>query len=128
MTRTAYREHDADMYVVALVIVAAIVNWLVETAAVTLVNAFVVPPLQRARRESTSVTSAATYERGLAAASFARAALAALAVYATCSYYAANNAPAWPAWVVFGVFFAVLQLPRLIAASACVAGLRRSAA
>lgn len=116
------------MYVVALVIVAAIVNWLVDTAAASLVNAFVVPPLQRARRESTSVTSSADYERGLAAASFARAALTSAAVYATCSYYAANNAPVWPAWVVFGVFFAGLQLPRLVTASACVAGLRRSAA
>ena len=121
-------EHDARVYVAGLVIVAAIVNWLVHTLLTSLTAAFIVPSLERARRASTSAASGRDYERGLALAHIVRAVLDALAVFATCSYYAANNLPAWPAWVVFSVFFAVLQLPRLIASGAVFAGVKRSAA
>lgn len=120
--------HDAGVYVVGLIIVAAIVNWLVFTLATSLTQRYVVPSLERARRESTSATTGRDYERGIALARFARAACGALAVYATCSYYAQNNAPAWFAWAVFGAFFAAVHLPRLLAAGASFAGFRRSAA
>ena len=116
------------MYVLGLVIVAAIVNWLALTLAASLTQAFVVPSLERARRASPSEAAGRDFERGIALARFARAALAALAVYATCSYYAQNNAPAWFAWIVFGAFFAAVHLPRLAAASAAFVGFKRSAA
>ena len=116
------------MYVLALAIVAAIVNWLVLTLATSLIQAYVVPSLERARRTSASESTSRDYERGIALARFARAAFGALAVFATCSYYAQNNAPAWFAWAVFAAFFAAVHLPRLVAAAASFAGFRRSAA
>ena len=128
LTRATVPEHDAGVYVLALVIVAAIVNWLVLTLSTSLTQRYVVPPLERARRASASDTTARDYERGIALARFARAALAALAVYATCSYYAENNSPAWFAWAVFGAFFLAVHLPRLVTAGASFAGFRRSAA
>jgi Na+/H+ antiporter NhaD/arsenite permease-like protein len=120
-------ERRSSVYVVGLVIVAAIVSWLVDTVATSLTSAYVVPALQRNRRASTSPASGRDYERGLAFASFVRSALGALAVFATCFYYAENNLPVWPAWAVFAAFFAVFHLPRLIAASARLTGLRRPA-
>ena len=128
MTDGIVPKHDAVVYVVALVIVAAIVNWLVLTLATSLTQKYVIPSLERARRASTSGTTARDFERGIALARFARAAFAALAVYATCSYYAQNNAPAWFAWAAFGAFFVIVHLPRLVAAGATFAGFRRSAA
>ena len=116
------------MYVLALAIVAGIVNWLVFTLSASLIQAYVVPPLERARRTSLSETTGRDYERGIALARFARAILGALAVYATCSYYAQNNAPAWFAWGFFGAFFVTVHLPRLVAAGASFAGFKRSAA
>jgi hypothetical protein len=128
LTRRLVPGHHADVYVVGLVIVAAIVNWLVRTIATSLTQAYVVPSLERARRESTSDSAGRDFTRGLALARFAGAVLEALVVFATCSFYAQNNAPAWPAWAVFAAFFAALHLPRLLAASAAFAGFRRSAA
>jgi hypothetical protein len=128
LTRGTVPGHHADVYVVGLVIVAAIVDWLVHTIAVSLTQAYIVPSLERARRESTSDSAARDYTRGLALARFVGAVSEALAVFATCSYYAQNNTPVWPAWAVFAAFFAALHLPRLLAASASFAGFRRSAA
>ncbi len=128
LTGVVVSKHDAGVYVVGLVIVAAIVNWLVLTLATSLTERFVVPSLERARRISLSDTTGRDFERGIALARIARAALGALAVWATCSYYAQNNAPAWYAWAVFGAFFAAVHLPRLLAAGASLAGFRRSAA
>ncbi len=110
------------MYVLGLLVVAAIVNWLVDVAASAVIERYVVPSLQRARREREAVEiDGRTYLRGVAAAACARYALDAAAVFATCWYYAENNAPAWPAWGLFGVFALAFHLPRFITAARRIA-------
>jgi len=128
LTGTAAREHDAGVYVAGLVIVAAIVNWLADTLGAVIVTKYVVPYMQRARRERAAEVGGGAYLRGIAAARFVRYAVDAMAVLATCYYYAENNVPVWPAWATFGLFFAAFHLPRLATAAAQLAGFRRSRA
>ena len=127
MTGGIAAAHDAEVYVLALVAVAAIVNWLVDTALATLTTNVVVPSLQRARRASPGTESGAAYERSIAGAAIVRYVLDACAVFAACLYYADNNLPRWPAWAVLGVFLAAFHVPRCVAALRRLVRVRRSA-
>jgi hypothetical protein len=119
--------HDATVYVLALILVAAIVNWLVDTVLATLTASVVVPSLQRARRASLSAESGVAYERSVAGAALVRYVLDACAVGAACLYYADNNLPRWPAWAVLGVFLAAFHVPRSLAALGRLVRVSRSA-
>ena len=105
------------VYVLGLLVVAAIVNWLVDVMASAVIGRFIVPSLQRARRERAVGIDGREYRRGIAAAACVRYALDAAAVFAACWYYAQSNAPAWPAWALFGLFALAFHLPRFLGAA-----------
>ena len=114
------------MYVIPLIIVVAIVYWLASNACALLLAHVIDPSLKRAYREDRS-RNRRGYLRSIAAANAIALVLTALALYATCDYYAQSNRPAWPAWIVFGVaFIALLARPLFAAAGGVVRAKRLS--
>lgn len=101
------------MYVIPLVIVAAIVYWLASTAAAMLLAHVVDPSLRQAYRDD-GTRNRRGYLRSIAAARALGLVGSSAAVYATCAYYAQNNRPQWIAWTVFGIAFATLTARKLL--------------